>query len=207
MLSGGRGRLPRQLTRVAAITSGQPQSEQEEVLAGVRAGKYKLLYVSPERLWSQKFRSGLRGVTIDRVAIDEAHCVSQWGHSFRPECAAIPAAISDITANQESRPAILAVTATATERVRKEILEDLQMDQAGDAVVFSPDRPELPQAFDRFVGGDDIRELAMHACERGPMDELRRKDLTIGTLAVVRGARISHVPGLKTEIARHPNRG
>jgi ATP-dependent DNA helicase RecQ len=65
-----RGLHGKQLTRVAAITSGQPQSEQEEVLAGVRAGKYKLLYVSPERLWSQKFRSGLRGVTIDRVAIE-----------------------------------------------------------------------------------------------------------------------------------------
>jgi ATP-dependent DNA helicase RecQ len=132
----------RGVTRVAGIYAGLSQSEQEEVLAGARSGRYKLIYVSPERLWSARFRQGLAKVPIARVAVDEAHCISQWGHSFRPEYAAIPRALEAIT-GANRRPAILAATATATPRVQDEIAKLLHLELVSDPVVQSPDRPEL----------------------------------------------------------------
>lgn len=132
----------RGVTRVAGIYAGLSQSEQEEVLAGAKSGRYKLIYVSPERLWSGRFRQALVKVPISRVAVDEAHCISQWGHSFRPEYAAIPRALAAI-AGEGQRPALLAATATATPRVQAEIVELLNLRLSRDAVVQSPDRPEL----------------------------------------------------------------
>jgi ATP-dependent DNA helicase RecQ len=131
----------RGVMRVAGIYSGMSQGEQEDVLAGARSGRYKLVYVSPERLWAGRFREALRGVHVTRVAVDEAHCISQWGHSFRPEYAAIPAALAQIA--KTHRPTLLAATATATERVRAEIVELLGLDLRSEPVLRSPDRPEL----------------------------------------------------------------
>ena len=130
----------RGLTRAAAICAGMAQGEQEEILSGARSGRYKILYVSPERLWSRRFRDGLRLVSVARVVVDEAHCISQWGHSFRPEYAAIPDALDSLTA--KSRPPVAALTATATERVRREISTLLRLRDA-ETIVRSPDRPEL----------------------------------------------------------------
>jgi ATP-dependent DNA helicase RecQ len=133
----------RRFTRVAALYSGIPQSEQEEILHRARGGAYKLLYVSPERLWSNRFRTALRKIRVARVAVDEAHCVSQWGHSFRPEYAEISRAISDIARAQGKRPPILAATATATPEVAEEIVRLLDLRLQGGRVVRLPDRPEL----------------------------------------------------------------
>lgn len=130
----------RGLTRVAAIHSGVPQSEQHEILRGANRGRYKLVYVSPERLWSPAFLNALRSIDIARIAIDEAHCVSQWGHSFRPEYAAIPTAADRIV---DKRVPVMAVTATATERVRNEIREELQLRSDVVEVLRSPERPEI----------------------------------------------------------------
>ena len=130
----------RGLTRAAALCAGMAQGEQEEILSGARNGRYKILYVSPERLWSRRFRDGLGPVAVARVVVDEAHCISQWGHSFRPEYAAIPDALDALIA--KGRPPVAALTATATERVRMEIVKLLRLRDA-EAVVRSPDRPEL----------------------------------------------------------------
>lgn len=130
----------RGLTRVAAVHSGISQGEQEEVLSGARSGRYKLLYVSPERLWSKRFRSALRKLGISRVAVDEAHCISQWGHSFRPEYAAIPGALESLL--DKGRPPIAALTATATDGVRTEIADLLTL-ESEETVIMSPNRPEL----------------------------------------------------------------
>ncbi len=132
----------RELTQAAAIYSGISQAEQDEILQRARGGAYKLLYVSPERLWTKRFRAALRQVPIARVAVDEAHCVSQWGHSFRPEYAAISEALDHIAREQGERPPILAVTATATPAVTKDIVQLLQL-RDPETVVRMPDRPEL----------------------------------------------------------------
>ena len=131
----------RGVVKVAAIHSGVPQGEWREILRGAHRGHYKLLYVSPERLWSQEFVSELSKIGVARIAVDEAHCISQWGHSFRPEYAAIPVAIKRIAG--QPRPPILAVTATATPRVQEEIADLLELDLHGKPIFLSPDRPEI----------------------------------------------------------------
>ncbi len=132
----------RGITTVAAIHSGVGQAEWRDILRGAARGDYKLLYISPERLWSQEFVGTLAAMGAARVAVDEAHCISQWGHSFRPEYAAIPDALKRI-ASGGSRPPVLAVTATATESVRRDIVKLLDLDLAGAPVALSPDRPEI----------------------------------------------------------------
>ena len=132
----------RGITNVAAIHSGVGQAEWRDILRGAERGDYRLLYVGPERLWSQEFVRELSRIGVSRIAVDEAHCISQWGHSFRPEYAAIPEAVSRI-ATDGRRPPVLAVTATATASVRRDIIDLLGLDLAGDAAVLSPDRPEI----------------------------------------------------------------
>ena len=143
----------RGMTKIATITSGQSQSEQEEILARARGGHYKLLYVSPERLWTQKFKSGLADVEIARIAIDEAHCIAQWGHTFRPEYLGIPAAIDAIT--EGSRPPMLAATATATPEVQKEITSQLGLKLNDGVISRDPDRPELHYYVHTCKNADD----------------------------------------------------
>ena len=143
----------RGITKAAAIHSGVGQAEWRDILRGAQRGDYKLLYVSPERLWSQEFVGALSRVGLARIAVDEAHCVSQWGHSFRPEYAAIPEALSRISP-RAARPPVLAVTATATSRVRDDITDLLGLSLDGDPVVLSPERPEIRY----FVEPCDNRE-------------------------------------------------
>ena len=88
------------VAKVATIHSGIPQGEWREILRGAHRGHYKLLYVSPERLWSQEFVGELSKIGVARIAVDEAHCISQWGHSFRPEYADIPKAMKRIAGHR-----------------------------------------------------------------------------------------------------------
>lgn len=139
---------------VAAIHTGQSAGERDDVLRGAKSGRYKLLYVSPERLWSPQFRTALRDVPVARVAIDEAHCISQWGHSFRPEYVGIPEAVEGLV--QGRRLPTLAVTATATPRVREEVVALLGLDVDPDGtIVQSPDRPELRFYVERCENFED----------------------------------------------------
>ena len=144
----------RGVTKVAAIHSGVGQAEWRDVLRGARRGDYKLLYVSPERLWSQEFAGELARVGVARIAVDEAHCISQWGHSFRPEYAAIPEAIGRI-ASAAQRPPVLAVTATATHRVRRDIADLLDLNLRGIPIALSPDRPEIRYFAERCANRED----------------------------------------------------
>ena len=157
----------RGVTQVQTIHSGVGQSEWRDILRAARDGHYKLLYVSPERLWSQEFVQRLAGLDVRRTAIDEAHCISQWGHTFRPEYKAIPEALRRMAAN---RLTTLAVTATATPQVRDEIRRLLQLQAApGDDIVLSPDRPEIRYYVERCSdrGDRDVRAVQIVESFRG----------------------------------------
>jgi ATP-dependent DNA helicase RecQ len=106
----------------AVLNSSQPANQQSEVMRRARAGQYRLLYLSPERLARADTIGWLQDVPIAFFAIDEAHCISEWGHEFRPEYRQL----SCLRTNFPDRP-IAAFTASATRRVRHDILNQLQL--------------------------------------------------------------------------------
>ena len=119
------------------MNSSLTKSEIEKVKMDVTSGKTKLLYVAPESLTKQDNIDFLRQVPISFYAVDEAHCISEWGHDFRPEYRRIRAIISEIG----SKP-VIALTATATPKVQHDIQKNLGM---SDASVYksSFNRPNL----------------------------------------------------------------
>jgi len=108
-----------------------------EVYERLAAGQLKLLYVAPERLANENFRQRLKGLPIQLVAIDEAHCISEWGHNFRPEYLKLPRLCRTLKV-----PRVLALTATATPRVAREIRQHFRI-AAADHVQLSFHRPNL----------------------------------------------------------------
>jgi ATP-dependent DNA helicase RecQ len=105
------------------INSSLSAKETNERMRDVAAGHYKLLYVAPERLESEHFRELVRQLEVPLVAVDEAHCVSQWGHDFRPSYMTIIRLLRDI----EPRPVMAAFTATATDVVKDDIVVRLKL--------------------------------------------------------------------------------
>lgn len=122
----------------AYLNSSLSPEEYSAVLASCRAGRYKLCYVAPERLAAQDFLSLCSTVEISLVAIDEAHCISQWGQDFRPSYLKIMEFIDCLP----KRPVIGAFTATATKQVRDDIIKILQLDNPL-IITTGFDRPNL----------------------------------------------------------------
>ena len=109
----------------AFINSAQTPDEKRIVARQIRRGELKLLYISPERLLQPFTLDFLRGVQLSFVAIDEAHCISQWGHDFRPEYRQLK------TLRQEFPGiSVHGYTATATEQVRADIVEQMGLESA-----------------------------------------------------------------------------
>jgi ATP-dependent DNA helicase RecQ len=108
--------------RAHAIVSGMKKSEVERALNNCIYGDYKFLYVSPERLLSPIFREYLLQMKLNLIAVDEAHCISQWGYDFRPPYLQI----AEIRENFPKVP-ILALTASATPEVKDDIIEKLEL--------------------------------------------------------------------------------
>src|SRR5260370_15948226 len=106
------------LFMVNSLVSGMSSAEQEEVLNDARSGKVKLLYVAPERLRDPRFRATLLQLPLVQLVVDEAHCISTWGHDFRPDFLEIPHLLSSLII---TRIPIHALTATATPQVQQEI--------------------------------------------------------------------------------------
>jgi ATP-dependent DNA helicase RecQ len=107
------------------INSSLSASELNDRMTRARNGQYKLLYISPERLESGQFLRELGNLEIPLIAVDEAHCISQWGHDFRPSYMYISSILNHI----KTKPIILALTATATQQVREDICDSLQLVQ------------------------------------------------------------------------------
>ncbi len=119
------------------LNSSLNKTQTKQVLDDIRAGKTKLLYVAPESLIKEEYMEFLRDVEISFVAIDEAHCISEWGHDFRPEYRNLKTIIDKI-----ADVPVIALTATATPKVQDDIQKTLGMSQA---LVFkeSFNRPNL----------------------------------------------------------------
>jgi ATP-dependent DNA helicase RecQ len=147
-------------------------------LARLRAGAFKLAYVAPERLAYPGFRGLLRELSVPLLAVDEAHCISEWGHDFRPDYLQIGALVEELRP-----PRVLACTATATPVVRDEILSRLGL---------APDTPQIVRGFAR-------PNLALRAREvRSARDRERQVDTllaeALGGPGANRGTAIVYAP-------------
>ncbi len=132
------------------INSSLSREERERAYEDLRSGRLRLLYVTPERFRKEDFLQALSTQKVDLMAVDEAHCISEWGHDFRPDYTRM----KEIHQNLGCPP-IMALTATATKRVQEDILSKLGiLDQA---VVFSTgfDRPNLELEIQDVVGLDE----------------------------------------------------
>jgi len=150
-------------------------------MAGVRQGQYKLVYVAPERLAHAGFRALLQTLDCPLVAVDEAHCISEWGHDFRPDYMQIGEVLQGLSGSL-----VLACTATATPVVRDEILERLEL---------PADTPQLVQGFARPNLAFRVVETQGKGDRRGLVDDLLSENL--GAPGQARGTSIVYAPTRK----------
>jgi ATP-dependent DNA helicase RecQ len=125
---------------VTFINSSLSIDEQWERLESLRAGAYRLVYVAPERFRNRSFRKALAAVKVSLLAVDEAHCISQWGHDFRPDYRRLQE-VRELLAGVRA----IALTATATPEVQADIVRELKMENPV-RVVTGFDRPNLSYA-------------------------------------------------------------
>ncbi|KXI33810.1 MULTISPECIES: DNA helicase RecQ [Bacillus] len=111
--------------RSSFLNSTLSAAEMNKRLKKCEDGEYQLLYITPERLQNERFFQLLDRLTIPLIAIDEAHCISEWGHDFRPSYRFIQECLNQLT----KRPVIVALTATATKKVHRDICEQLGMNE------------------------------------------------------------------------------
>ena len=124
--------------KAAYINATLTEKQHEAVMKKAEENQYKIIYVAPERLLNTEFISLCQNIDISMVCVDEAHCVSHWGHDFRPSYLQIKGFIS----NLQKRPVVTAFTATATKMVRDDITELIGLDNPFE-VVTGFDRPNL----------------------------------------------------------------
>jgi ATP-dependent DNA helicase RecQ len=174
----------------ATLESGEVRRR----MARMAAGTFRIAYVAPERLVFPGFRALLRDLRVPLVAVDEAHCISEWGHDFRPEYQQIGELLAELPG-----PRVLACTATATPVVRDEILARLGL---------GPDTPQIVRGFAR-------PNLALRAVELGsPRERASHVDAlldeALGRPGSARGLAIVYSPtrrGAEEEAARLAGRG
>ncbi len=174
-------RLRENGVEAALINSDVSPAENARTLQACRDGRIKFLYVAPERFVLDQFQNAIRGIPLSVLAIDEAHCVSQWGHNFRPEYRLI----GDVCARIEGVPRI-AVTATAAPVTRADMKKNLHLEDAR-TFVSSFDRPNISYTIvDRADQNKQLIEfLSGHRNESGVIYCLSR-DKTEKTAALLR---------------------
>ena len=178
------------------VNGMQTPDQQELALAMAANGQAKLLYVAPERLETQQFLNFATRTPISMVAVDEAHCVSQWGQDFRSSYLGI----GDFIANLPTRPTVAAFTATATERVRRDIISILGLADPS-ITVTGFDRPNLYFDILKLSTKNKTpwiaRYVASHPSESGIVYCATRKETEVlaaslnRTVPVLRGAEAS----------------
>ena len=185
----------------ALINSTLTQSEFNKTMYEVRSGKIKLLYIAPERLSSNFFCNVLRALPIAQVIVDEAHCISEWGHDFRPSYRLIGEWLDSLP----KRPIVGAFTATATKYVENDIKKLLGLDKAN-VYVTGFDRPNLSFSVIRTLKRMDyvVHYVRQHANENGIIYCATRKDVDRVYENLTRaGIKVGHYHGgLNDEVRR-----
>ena len=185
----------------ALINSTLTQAEFNRTMYEVRSGKIKLLYIAPERLGSNFFCNVLRALPIAQVIVDEAHCISEWGHDFRPSYRLIGEWLNSLP----KRPIVGAFTATATKYVENDIKKLLGLDKAN-VYVTGFDRPNLSFSVIRTPKRMDyvVYYVRQHVNENGIIYCATRKDVDRVYENLTRvGIKVGHYHGgLSDEVRR-----
>ena len=185
----------------ALINSTLTQAEFNKTMYEVRSGKIKLLYIAPERLGSNFFCNVLRALPIAQVIVDEAHCISEWGHDFRPSYRLIGEWLNSLP----KRPIVGAFTATATKYVETDIKKLLGLDKAN-VYVTGFDRPNLSFSVIRTPKRMDyvVHYVRQHDNENGIIYCATRKDVDRVYENLTRaGIKVGHYHGgLSDEVRR-----
>jgi ATP-dependent DNA helicase RecQ len=186
------------------LNSSQSPDERREVMTKLRQGSLQLLYIAPERLVTEHTKSLLRDIPLSVIAIDEAHCVSQWGHDFRSDYLGL----GDLGALFPGVPR-MAVTATATDKTRKEIVARLELNEP-ELFVAKFDRPNISYAVQvkSDARGQLLRFLQAHRDAAGIVYCLsRKKTESVASWLCAQGFEaLPYHAGLAAEVRRENQR-
>lgn len=149
------GLIRRGITNATLINSSLAPDQQEIRFGGIKSGAFKLVYVAPERFESSRFRNLLGEIDVSLLVIDEAHCISQWGHDFRPQYRNLSNHLAQL-----KNSTVLALTATATAAVQRDILQLLNL-PGMKVVTGSFDRPNIRFAVENAANAKD-KDLAVN---------------------------------------------
>lgn len=170
------------------LNSSISTAEARQRMSDIKQGKYKMVYIAPERLDSPEFYNEWFDLNIALVAIDEAHCISQWGHDFRPSYLKITTLLNGL----QAKPVILALTATATPQVTMDICQTLGIDEnttistgfARDNLFFSVIKEENPDQFlKRYIEKNTQESGIIYAATRKEVDSLYKRLMKAGIKA------------------------
>lgn len=159
------------------LNSTLSKAEYMNLLQRIRERRIKILYLAPERVVNEKFISFIKDIPISMIAVDEAHCISQWGHDFRKSYLEIPKFIEKIG----QKPRILALTATATKKVQDDIIEKLNIKEptiyvdsfSRDNIKFKVVKGAVPEAFiTKYISSNSKRSGIIYTATRKECDSL-----------------------------------
>ncbi len=192
--------LTRRNIPATCINSALPAAEQANRLENLAQGRYRIIYIAPERLRSAAFLDALRRQTVSLLAVDEAHCISEWGHDFRPDYLHIGVWRNSIS----PQPLTVALTATATPKVQNDILRLLGLGDSSTRIVTGFNRPNLSLNV-TYTSGPSAKLRALNGL-LSPHNADWQSDLPNGATIIYTGTRrdAEEVAEFVCEVAKTP---